>query len=231
MTVHVMERAFTILAGVTLLFGICVPSSAGEMEPPGPPAPTMVTLQEIYDKLDDCTGGGLCGIQKTGQTDCSDAAGSPIDCAGTGQDGEYQKGASVDPRFTDNGDGTVTDNLTSLIWLQNSNCFGNRDWSSALLDANLLATGSCGLTDGSVAGDWRLPNVRELQSLIDFSEYNPALPAGHPFPGAQSLSYWSSTSHAYEASYAWYVYNFYGYVDSAAKTRTDRYVWPVRGGE
>ena len=55
-------------------------------------------------------------IPKTGQTQCRGLQlGNLIDCAGTGQDGEYQAGVSVDPRFTDNGDGTVTDNLTGLI--------------------------------------------------------------------------------------------------------------------
>jgi hypothetical protein len=44
-----------------------------------------------------------------------------------------------------------------------------------------LAAPSCGLSDGSVAGDWKLPNVREMLSLIDYSRILPALPAGHPF--------------------------------------------------
>ena len=125
----------------------------------------MVTLQEIYDKLDDARGGPM-RVAEDRPDGCWDAL-EPIDCAGTGQDGEYQAGVSVDPRFTDNGDGTVTDNLTGLIWLKDADCFGSRNWTNALSDANTLADGSCGLTDGSVAGDWRLPNVRELQSLID----------------------------------------------------------------
>ena len=99
-------------------------------------------------------------VEKTGQTGCWDASGTSETCAGTGQDGELQKGVSwPDPRFTDNGDGTVTDNLTGLIWLKNANCFGQRTWANALSDCNNLASGSCGLTDGSSAGDWSLPNV------------------------------------------------------------------------
>ena len=50
------------------------------------------------------------------------------------------------------GKGTVTDNLTRLIWLKNANAFGVRTWEQALSDANTLASGSAGLTDGSVAG-------------------------------------------------------------------------------
>jgi hypothetical protein len=64
-------------------------------------------------------------VRKTGQTGCWDSSGAVIACAGTGQDGELQKGAALpSPRFTDNGDGTVTDNLTGLIWLKNADCWG-----------------------------------------------------------------------------------------------------------
>ena len=70
---------------------------------------------------------------------------------GGGDDGWYQMGVSAEPRFTDNGDGTVTDNLTGLIWTKAADCFGLRDWANAVSDVNMLANGSCGLTDGSVA--------------------------------------------------------------------------------
>ncbi len=214
-----------------LVMGLAAMGSvqAGDMEPPGPPAPTMVTLQEIYDVCSG-GGGGSCGVPKTGQTECWDGSGTPIACAGTGQDGEYQAGVLVDPRFTDNGDGTVTDNLTDLIWLEDAACFGLRTWTDALSDANTLADGSCSLTDGSAAGDWRLPNVKELQSLIDFGSYNPALPGGHPFSGVQSSYYWSSTSYVNPPGNAWSVDLGYGYVSSSGKAGT-RYVWPVRGGQ
>jgi hypothetical protein len=67
-------------------------------------------------------------VPKTGQTTCWDEHGEPINCEGTGQDGELQKGVPwPDPRFTDNADGTVTDNLTGLIWLRNADCFGGKD--------------------------------------------------------------------------------------------------------
>ena len=88
-----------------------------------------------------------------------------IPCVGTGQDGDWQKGVAwPNPRFTDNGNGTVTDNLTGLTWLKNANCYGTRVWATALTDANTLNSGECGLTDGSVEGDWRLPNVRECRA-------------------------------------------------------------------
>ena len=171
------------------------------------------------------TGGGGAGVPKTGQTTSY----------ATGDDGDLEKGVAwPSPRFTDNLDGTVTDNLTGLIWLKNADCFGARVWATALNDANTLASGSCGLTDSSVAGDWRLPNVRELFSLIDFSQPTAApwiaLLSGHPFTGVQAGYYWSSTSAASDPSYAWSVGLDFGRVDVGYKPYS-YYVWPVRGGQ
>ena len=149
----------------------------------------------------------------------------------TGDDGELKKGiAWPDPRFTDNGNGTVTDNLTGLIWLKNANCFSTRNWATALTDANGLVSGSCGLTDGSSAGDWRLPNRKEMRSLIDLGRGNPALPAGHPFTSVQAAYYWSATTYAGNSSGAWVVYLNGGYVSGGNKT-SNGYVWPVRAGQ
>jgi len=107
----------------------------------------------------------------------------------TGDDGDLQRGIECPvPRFEVNGNGTVTDHLTGLIWLENASRFRGRTWSQALIDCNNLESGSNGLSDGSVSGDWRLPNRKELMSLIDFSQYNPSLPKGHPFDIVQ-LSY------------------------------------------
>ena len=145
----------------------------------------------------------------------------------TGDDGDLEKGVAwPDPRFSDNTDGTVTDNLTGLIWLKNANCWGTQNWANALSNSNGLANGSCGLTDGSSAGDWRLPNVREMQSLVHYGVYSPAVPntagtgkwtEGDPFTGVQSSSYWSSTTRAYDTSDAWYVYLRYGGVYDVSK--------------
>jgi hypothetical protein len=141
-----------------------------------------------------------------------------------GDDGSLQKGVPwPNPRFTDNDDGTVTDNLTGLIWLKNASTFDLSDWNEALSAANTLASGMNGLTDGCQAGDWRLPNIRELQSLIDFSQNNPALPVGHPFTNVNVdyLFYWSSTSFSNISTaqdYALTVYFGYGYVSVDGKT-------------
>jgi len=137
------------------------------------------------------------------------------------------------PRFTDNADGTVKDNLTGLIWLKNANCWGVINWATALSNANALANGQCGLTDSSTAGQWRLPNVVELQSLIDFAHGNPALTSGHPFSNVQPFSimqppnYWSATTYAGSTTNAWYVDLADGDVVYGFKSNAT-YVWPVR---
>ena len=134
--------------------------------------------------------------------------------------------------LTDNGDGTRTDNLTGLIWLQNANCDGQKIWTDALTFANSLyddgSGGNCGLSDGSLAGDWRLPNIRELNSLIDYDRAGPALPAGHPFTSVVS-DHWSSTTR-YQSGYAWYLDVWVGTINRRNKTTHVVNVWPVRGG-
>jgi hypothetical protein len=70
------------------------------------------------------------------------------------------KAADISPRLTDNGNGTVTDNLTGLTWLKNANCFGPSSWFDAVAFCKALKNGQCGLADGSNPGDWRLPNIK-----------------------------------------------------------------------
>ena len=117
-------------------------------------------------------------VEQTGQTQCFDVNGNVISCAGTGQDGAIQAGVPFpSPRFTDRKNGTVRDNLTGLLWLKDAVCrtINAADWLTALSYAKNLANGQCGLTDGSVAGDWRLPNIKELVSLVDYGFYGPTL--------------------------------------------------------
>ena len=78
--------------------------------------------------------------------------------------------------------------------------------------------------------DWRLPNVSELISLIDYSQFNPVLPQGHPFTNVQSDWYWSSTTSAGTTDYAWIVCMYSGFVIYYTKS-SYRYVWPVRSGQ
>ena len=139
-----------------------------------------------------------------------------------------------DPRFTDNQDGTVTDNLTRLVWPKNTNCFGMRDWKGALLAAKSLDEGDCGpdpelvLSDGSSAGDWRLPTMKELCTLIDFGRRDPALPNGHMFSDAPSGYHWSATTIDYHPEMAWIVYFESGTSCYENVNNRAGYVWPVR---
>ena len=167
-----------------------------------------------------CPPDGPSPAAKTGQT-------TPY---ATGDDGDLQRGVEwPDPRWTDNGNGTVTDHLTGLIWLKNANCFGDRTWLQALSDCNGLSAGYCGLTDGSSAGDWRLPNLRELKSHIDYGVSAPAIRVTHPYINVQYTYYWTSTTFADITDNAWLVYMYSGVNNAFSKSIT-YYVWPVRGG-
>jgi hypothetical protein len=137
-------------------------------------------------------------------------------------------------RFIDNKDGTVTDNLTKLIWLKNSNCFGKLDWRDAALAAKGLKEGDCGpnpalvLSDGSSTGDWRLPTMSELCTLIDFSRRDPALPNGHFFSDVPPGYHWSMTTLDYYSEMVWIVY-----IESGTTCYEDiknhaGHIWPVR---
>ena len=213
----------------------------------GPGTGTMHTLDDIM-ALAPATGTYAIGLRipRTGQTNCWNESGGLISCADTGQDGDSEHGITpavspdfYDPYtapmwlgepFTDNSDGTVTDNLTGLIWLKNASCFGQIDWTTALTDTSTLNNGDCGLSDGSNEKDWRLPNFNELRSLIDPGRTDPALPAAHPFIGVQSDVYWSSTTNEDFTDRAWIVWLDSGDVSYYIKN-LNYYVWPVRGGQ
>jgi len=185
-------------------------------------------------------------LPQTGQTNCYNAAGNPIACAGTGQDGDLLKGvAHPASRFTDNGDGTVTDNLTGLMWMTEANCIGNVDtaadsdggvdgrvyWQTALdyVAAVNTATYDCNVTTAHT--DWRLPNRKELWSLVDLGQTDPALSSGHPFTGVVSSYYWSSSTVETNPRSAWNVFFYYGNVGWDDKDGDTNYVWPVRAGQ
>lgn len=218
---------------------------SGEFTEPGAaPGSTGHTLTELYDLASERS-----RPAKTGQTICYAADGIVISpCTGTGQDGDEPKGVTwPSPRFTcyntdkvevDCSTGfpvVVTDNLTGLMWAQDANLAnGTKLWADALAYCN-------GLTLGGHT-DWRLPNVKELFSLIDFAFFEPALSddegtvkwsEGDAFTGVQSNVYWSSTTYALLPSRAWFVHMLNGYVYFDYKDKDYNryyYVWPVRSG-
>src|SRR6056297_1328819 len=149
-------------------------------------------------------------IPKTGQT-------SGI----KGSDGDLQKGVAwPNPRFTKNGNYTVIDNLTGLMWL--SYVYYDNKYSQAIVTCEIISD------DGYT--DWRLPNRNELTSLLDMSEANPALPAGHPFDSPNTSETWSSTKTEGADNKAWIVDFSTGEVKSVDQDR-GLAVWPVRGGQ
>ena len=147
----------------------------------------------------------------------------------TGDDGYHEKGVtSPSPRFTDNGDGTVTDEQTGLMWAKNADLAGGAlTWNDAIDFANSLSLGNEGC--GSNYTDWRLPNVKELQSLIDYGNHSPALPSGHPFITTNAISVQSSSTSIQRTTYNWGMNIMVGTVHEAQKVWAS-YVWPVRGG-
>jgi hypothetical protein len=180
-------------------------------------------------------GASPISLPQTGQAICYSASGLEVACTGTGQDAEYKMGVvQPDPRFADNGDQTVTDNLTGLVWMKDAgtpsvgSCVGGAmTWQGALEYITCLNNyGYLGYTD------WRLPNKNELSSLVDHQETSPVLAAAHPFSSVQLNSYWSSSSRTgIPSASAWYVNMSDGTVSNQSKTSGASYAWPVRGGQ
>ena len=146
-------------------------------------------------------------------------------------------------RFVDCGNGTVTDVQTGLIWLKDPGCFAMMDYASANNAAASLHSGECSLTDGSVAGNWRLPTQYEwgeiLRSSCDGSgkfklpdrsglDCFDASPASKWAAGLQLYEYWSSAIYSDSLSMAYQASLQYGYVGYAGRTSLC-FVWPVRG--
>jgi len=121
--------------------------------------------------------------------------------------------------FTDNGDGTVTDDNTGLVWQEGEG--GQKTWEDAISYCE----------DLSLAGytDWRLPNIKELESITEDTLYNPAIDTNF-FPDANASYYWSSTTSANSSSGAWRVAFSNGLVCNDHKTNNS-YVRCVRAGQ
>lgn len=115
--------------------------------------------------------------------------------------------------------GTVTDG--NLVWLQNADCFGQRNWNDAMSAAASLKSGMCGLTDGSTAGQWRLPTKEELLRRAQNTQ---------GFNNVRTY-YWSSSTYAGYTVNAWVVHITSGNVVSIINKGNSSYVWPVRAGQ
>ncbi|MGC2422967.1 MAG: DUF1566 domain-containing protein [Nitrospirota bacterium] len=162
---------------------------------------------------------------------------------GPGDDGAIQAGiAWPSPRFNDNGDGTLTDNLTGLMWMKDADCIdtsgyvkpgnatpGLQSWQQAFDFVDKLNSGALTISGYSAPyTDWRVPNINEMESLVraDTPQYTWLNGAG--FVNFLNHIYASSTTLAGYSGYAWCINMTCGWILNTAKTGAC-YVLPVRG--
>ena len=193
-------------------------------------------------------------IMKTAQANCYDSDWHEVSCGNTGQDGDIQAGVAwPEPRYSDNGDETVSDNLTGLVWLKDTSCMqtkypefdaygdtpgdGDVSWTQALEFVKGINSGLY-LDCGGGQTDWRLPNRKDLFSLIYSLEETPPgewpiihrFPKGHPFTNLHDHKYWTSTTDVKDTDKAWRV--VLGSHGLGSDNKEYEYtVWPVRGGK
>ena len=158
----------------------------------------------------------------------------------TGDDGSLQAGVAWPyPRFT-NSDGStpvseaaVVDQLTGLMWTNDAMAPGPVDCSPGVYKTwqESLDYVACLNTNTYLGyGDWRLPNLNELESLAHLGQaYIATWLNTQGFNNAQDSSYWSSTTYAHDASSAWIVSMGGGALMNSSKAASN-YVWPVRAG-
>ncbi|MDM8563336.1 DUF1566 domain-containing protein, partial [Candidatus Marithioploca araucensis] len=155
---------------------------------------------------------------------------------GTYEGGPTCSGTLNGTRWCDNGNGTVMDMTTGLIWLKKADWGGQKQWDgnshdNAHVRAGILKDGATDaeLSDGSVVGVWRLPTKTELVGITTGTD---PVSSGNmrAFSGVQAVYYWSSTTFTNFAGNAWLVNLDDGYVSYDVKVYT-YYIWPVRGGQ
>ena len=126
------------------------------------------------------------------------------------------------PRFVDNGNDTVTDRLTSLMWSKTPKQFAVEYDEAVEYCRNLKIQN---------LGGWRLPTITEFKQLTDRKRQNPALPAGHPFVNIPThVGYWSKSRHKFGPTYVYQMNLWYGKASHQKKTEPSL-VWPVRFAE
>ena len=133
-------------------------------------------------------------------------------------------------RFTDNGDGTVTDNKSGLVWVKNP----HTDLPDQFKDRMTLkeAIQACKKLKFAGKNDWRLPTVEELRELVDYTRgvgNEPAIDT-KVFPDTKTSWYLTSTPVVWSTDTVWYVGFLYGSVLCDYEDN-DYYVRPVRSSQ
>lgn len=159
-------------------------------------------------------------LPATGQTVCY-SQGREVPCA-AGEDGYYRAGCNGKDGFNCDGcppeagrfigdETIIVDQCTALMW-QKDTADVDGDGASGPGDASTweAALSYCEQLELGGMTDWRLPNVRELQSIVDYGRTNPSI---DPAFGAGPVWYWTSSTHGQGGHEAWAVYFFNGEVD------------------
>lgn len=136
--------------------------------------------------------------------------------------------------FTDNGDGTITDSRTGLMWKQCSQGQSGAGCATGMAtifkwDAALAQAGVANAASFAGHTDWRLPNAKELASIVEQRCANLAINKA-VFPNTPSGNFWSSSPYASNADFAWYVGFNFGFVVANFKDFDNR-VRLVRAGQ
>lgn len=165
--------------------------------------------------------GGAIKLPQTGQTVSYNG--------GIGDDGAYQAGEPwPSPRFMYHGDGTVTDNLTGLMWEQKPGG-GNDGMGSQMLMDWVSAISYCENLTLAGYGDWRLPNLNEISSLSHYGQsFLDSWLNSLGFISVQG-TYWSATTFAASIANAFVLQSIHNVIASD-KVADTHYVWAVRGG-
>ena len=222
----------------------------GVCQTEGDTAAAKAMVDACMADIEDALGGSApppcTKFPATGQTTCRDHAGRITSCEGTGQDGDVRAGAALS--YTDNGDGTITDNNTRLVW-EKKTLEGDPDtnihhrdktytWAPAAFVVHIAQLNTAPCFTGHC--DWRLPNAKELQSIVNYQNVDPAVsPAFNTgcVAGCTAATcsctasevHWSSSGYALSASGAWGVSFFDGGLSGWDKTLGLR-ARAVRGG-
>lgn len=134
--------------------------------------------------------------------------------------GDYQANDTSSGRYTVNEDGTVTDRVTGLMWTQCPEGLSGIDCSVGVATTSVWGASMKAARDSTYAGydDWRIPNMKEYQSIVAFDRNNPAINTA-VFPG-EVINFWSSSPKAQAAVNSFQINFTKGLMEAKARTGT-----------